>query len=136
VILIAISTIVELLQDGWGVSDNLLLDIIQLIGDSPTALLISGLIAGYPMCIARNIPVKQVMNSADESIKSIGMMLLIIGGGGVFKQVLIDGGVGDSVANIFTDSSISPLLLAWLIAAILRIALGSATVAALTTAGL
>src|SRR5699024_11730513 len=64
------------------------------------------------------------------------MMLLIIGGGGVFKQVLIDGGVGDSVASIFTDSSISPLLLAWLIAAILRIALGSATVAALTTAGL
>src|SRR5699024_12651180 len=64
------------------------------------------------------------------------MMLLIIGGGGVFKQVLIDGGVGDSVASIFTDSSISPLLLAWIIAAVLRIALGSATVAALTTAGL
>lgn len=136
VILMAISTIVELLQDVWGVSDNLLLDIIQLIGDPTTALLISVLIAVYTMGIARNIPVKQVMNSAEESIKSIGMMLLIIGGGGVFKQVLIDGGVGDSVANIFTDSSISPLLLAWLIAAILRIALGSATVAALTTAGL
>lgn len=136
VILMAISTIAELLQDVWGVSDNLFLDIIQLIGDPTTALLISVLIAVYTMGIARNIPVKQVMGSAEESIKSIGMMLLIIGGGGVFKQVLIDGGVGDSVASIFTDSSISPLLLAWLIAAILRIALGSATVAALTTAGL
>src|SRR5699024_3969504 len=136
VILMAISTIAELLQDVWGVSDNLFLDIIQLIGDPTTALLISVLIAVYTMGIARNIPVLQVMGSAEESIKSIGMMLLIIGGGGVFKQVLIDGGVGDSVASIFTDSSISPLLLAWLIAAILRIALGSATVAALTTAGL
>lgn len=136
VILMAISTIAELLQDVWGVSDNLFLDIIQLIGDPTTALLISVLIAVYTMGIARNIPMKQVMGSAEESIKSIGMMLLIIGGGGVFKQVLIDGGVGDSVASIFTDSSISPLLLAWLIAAILRIALGSATVAALTTAGL
>src|SRR5699024_4966520 len=64
------------------------------------------------------------------------MMLLMMGGGGVFKQLLFVCGVGDSVASIFTDSSISPLLLAWLIAAILRIALGSATVAALTTAGL
>src|SRR5699024_1090269 len=136
VILMAISTIAELLQDVWGVSDNLFLDIIQLIGDPTTALLISVLIAVYTMGIARNIPMKQVMGSAEESIKSIGMMLLIIGGGGVFKQVLIDGGVGDSVASIFTDSSISPLLLAWLIAAILRIALGSATVAALTTVGL
>src|SRR5699024_12884244 len=63
-------------------------------------------------------------------------MILIMCVGGVFKQVLIDEGFGDSVSSIFTDSSISPLLLAWLIAAILRIALGSATVAALTTAGL
>src|SRR5699024_5479383 len=97
--------IAELLQDVWGVSDNLFLDIIQLIGDPTTALLISVLIAVYTMGIARNIPMKQVMGSAEESIKSIGMMLLIIGGGGVFKQVLIDGGVGDSVASIFTDSS-------------------------------
>src|SRR5699024_6242538 len=93
VIVLAISTIDELLQDVWGVSDNLFLDIIQLIGDPTTALLISVLIAVYTMGIARNIPVKQVMGSAEESIKSIGMMLLIIGGGGVFKQVLIDGGV-------------------------------------------
>lgn len=64
------------------------------------------------------------------------MMLLIIGAGGSFKQVLIDGGVGDSIAVLFADTTMSPLILAWLIAAILRIALGSATVAALTTAGM
>jgi GntP family gluconate:H+ symporter len=64
------------------------------------------------------------------------MMLLIIGGGGAFKQVLIDGGVGDYVATMFKGTTLSPILLAWIIAAILRISLGSATVAALTTTGL
>ncbi|GIN71845.1 gluconate permease [Bacillus sp. J14TS2] len=136
VLLMAISTIVELIQDLAHVSDNVVFRIIQLIGQPTTALLISVLIAVYSMGIKRNIPMKQVMQSAEEAIKAIGMMLLIIGGGGVLKQVLIDGGVGDAVAVLFEDSRMSPLLLAWLIAAILRIALGSATVAALTTAGL
>ena len=64
------------------------------------------------------------------------MMLLILGAGGSLKQVLINGGVGDYVAVLFEGSAISPLILAWLIAAVIRIAQGSATVAALTTAGL
>lgn len=136
VILMAISTIVMLLQDVYNYEDNVATKTIQFIGEPTTALLISVLIAVYTMGIARNIPMKQVMHSAEESIKAIGMMLLIIGGGGVFKQVLINGGVGDAVADIFQDVNISPLLLAWIIAAVLRIALGSATVAALTTAGL
>lgn len=136
VILMAISTIAMLFQDLYDMKDTVVLTTIQFIGEPTTALLISVLIAVYTMGIARNIPMKQVMHSAEESIKAIGMMLLIIGGGGVFKQVLINGGVGDAVADIFTDVNISPLLLAWLIAAVLRIALGSATVAALTTAGL
>ena len=89
-----------------------------------------------PMGIARKIPMKDVMKSAENSIKAIGMMLLIIGAGGALKQVLLDGGVGDYVAHIFEGSTISPLILAWLIAAVLRVAQGSATVAALTTAGL
>ena len=76
------------------------------------------------------------MDSCSTAITHIGMMLLIIGGGGAFKQVLINGGVGDYVAELFKGTSLSPILLAWIIAAILRISLGSATVAALTTAGL
>ena len=64
------------------------------------------------------------------------MLLLVIGGGGAFKQVLIDGGVGDAIKTAFASSSISPLILGWLIAVILRVALGSATVSALTAAGL
>jgi gluconate:H+ symporter, GntP family len=99
-------------------------------------MLIALLFAVYSMGIARKIPMKDVMESCSQAILHIGMMLLIIGGGGAFKQVLINGGVGDYVAELFKGTAISPIILAWMIAAILRIALGSATVAALTTAGL
>lgn len=136
VILMAVATIITLLQKTLGFEDNTFLAAIRFIGDAGTAMLISLLVAIYTMGIARKIPIKTVMDSCSTAITHIGMMLLIIGGGGAFKQVLINGGVGDYVAEMFKDSSMSPILLAWIIAAILRIALGSATVAALTTAGL
>lgn len=136
VILMSIATIISLLQKTMGFEDNSFLAAIQFIGDAGTAMLLSLLVAIYTMGIARNIPIKTVMDSCTTAISHIGMMLLIIGGGGAFKQVLINGGVGDYVAELFNGTSLSPILLAWIIAAILRISLGSATVAALTTAGL
>ncbi|MDQ0226569.1 GntP family permease [Metabacillus niabensis] len=136
VILMSIATIINLLQKTMGFEDNSLLAAIRFIGDASTSMLISLLVAVYTMGLARKIPIKTVMESCTTAITHIGMMLLIIGGGGAFKQVLIDGGVGDYVAELFSTTNLSPILLAWLIAAILRISLGSATVAALTTAGL
>jgi gluconate:H+ symporter, GntP family len=136
VILMSIATIITLLQKTLGFEDNSFLAGIRFIGEAGTAMLISLLVAIYTMGLARKIPIKTVMDSCTTAISHIGMMLLIIGGGGAFKQVLIDGGVGDYVAELFKGSSLSPILLAWIIAAILRISLGSATVAALTTAGL
>ncbi|MEE6449085.1 GntP family permease [Gottfriedia acidiceleris] len=136
VILMAIATIINLLQKTIGFADNSFLVAIRFIGNAGTAMVISLLVAIYTMGLARKIPIKEVMNSCTTAITHIGMMLLIIGGGGAFKQVLIDGGVGDYVAELFKGTSISPILLAWIIAAILRISLGSATVAALTTSGL
>ncbi|MGR6763047.1 GntP family permease [Paenibacillus sp. T2-29] len=136
VILMSIATIITLLQKTMGFEDNSLLAAIRFIGDASTSMLISLLVAVYTMGIARKIPIKNVMASCTTAITHIGMMLLIIGGGGAFKQVLINGGVGDYVADLFNGTTLSPILLAWIIAAILRISLGSATVAALTTAGL
>ncbi len=136
VILMSLATIITLLQKTMGFEDNDLLAGIRFIGEAGTSMLISLLVAVYTMGIARKIPIKQVMESCTTAISHIGMMLLIIGGGGAFKQVLIDGGVGDYVAELFHGTTLSPILLAWIIAAILRISLGSATVAALTTAGL
>lgn len=132
VILMGLATIITLIMPG----KSLTKDIINFIGEPGTAMLISLIYAIYSMGIARNIPMKEVGNTLNTSIAQIAMMLLIIGGGGAFKQVLVDGGVGAYVATLFTATTMSPLLVAWIIAAILRLCLGSATVAALTTAGL
>ncbi|KNH33106.1 GntP family permease [Exiguobacterium acetylicum] len=136
VLLMSIATIFTLLQETLGWGENSVISAIEFIGNASTAMLISLLVAVYTMGIARKIPMQTVMESCTTAIAQIGMMLLIIGGGGAFKQVLIDGGVGKYVAHLFEGSALSPILLAWLIAAILRISLGSATVAALSTAGL
>ncbi|MCY7916783.1 gluconate permease GntP [Bacillus vallismortis] len=136
IIIMSVATIIDLLQETIGFADNGVLAFIRLIGNASTAMIISLLVAVYTMGIARNIPVKTVMDSCSAAISQIGMMLLIIGGGGAFKQVLINGGVGDYVADLFKGTALSPIVLAWLIAAILRISLGSATVAALSTTGL
>ena len=136
VIIMSISTVITLIQETMGLADNSLLAAVRLIGNASTSMVISLLVAIYTMGIARKIPIKQVMDSCSTAITQIGMMLLIIGGGGAFKQVLINGGVGDYVAELFKGTAMSPILLAWVIAAILRISLGSATVAALSTTGL
>lgn len=136
VLLMSVATIFTLLQETLGWGENSVISAIEFIGNASTAMLISLLVAVYTMGIARKIPMQSVMESCTTAIAQIGMMLLIIGGGGAFKQVLIDGGVGTFVAQLFEGSALSPILLAWLIAAILRISLGSATVAALSTAGL
>ncbi|MCY7784430.1 MULTISPECIES: gluconate permease GntP [unclassified Bacillus (in: firmicutes)] len=136
IIIMSVATIIDLLQETIGFADNGVLAFIRLIGNASTAMIISLLVAVYTMGIKRNIPIKTVMDSCSTAISQIGMMLLIIGGGGAFKQVLINGGVGDYVADLFKGTALSPIILAWLIAAILRISLGSATVAALSTTGL
>lgn len=136
VILMLIATGVKMLTGSTGSDTNVALKIIAFVGDPSVAMLISLVIAVYTMGINRNIPIKQITISCSSAAASIGMMLLIIGGGGAFKQVLINGGVGKYIAAIFAGTSMSPILLAWIVAAILRISLGSATVAAISTAGL
>lgn len=136
VLLMFTSAVVTILQGAWEVPDNWFFDAVGLVGEPTTVMLLSVLLAIYTMGIARKIPMTQVMQSAETSVKSVGMLLLILGISGSLKQILVDGGVGDYVAALFEGSSISPIVLAWLIAALLRVAQGSATVAALTTAGL
>lgn len=136
VLLMGISTFVILIQGPEAAENNVFFSVIETLGQPSMVMILSVLLAIYTMGIARSIPMTDLMKSAETSVKAIGMLLLILGASGSLKEVLMDGGVGDYVAMIFQDSSISPLLLAWLIAAIIRIAQGSATVAALTTAGL
>lgn len=108
----------------------------EFLGDPVMATLIAVLIAIFTFGLNRGRTMDQVMATVTDSIKIIAMMLLIIGGGGAFKQVLVDSGIEQYIAGIMHDSTLSPILLSWSIAAVLRIALGSATVAAITAGGI
>ncbi|MBO1198512.1 gluconate permease [Staphylococcus simiae] len=135
VILMLISTITQLVT-GHEQPTNMIESIIYMVGTAGTAMLIAVIFAIYSMGILRQRKMDDIMESVTNAIYPIGMMLLIIGGGGTFKQVLIDGGVGDTIAKMFEGTHMSPILLAWIVAAVLRIALGSATVAAISTTGI
>ena len=136
ILLMFAAAFLDIFQKKLGFADNLLVVIIRFVGNAPVALLISLLLALYTMGISRKKPMKDLTASAGASINAVGLLILITGGGGAFKQVIIDGGVGNYINHLFTGVSISPILLAWVIAVIFRICLGSGTVAALSTAGL
>jgi len=108
----------------------------EFFGDPVMATLIAVLIAIFTFGLNRGRKMDEIMATVTDSIKIIAMMLLIIGGGGAFKQVLVDSGIEQYIAGIMHGSNLSPILLAWSIAAVLRIALGSATVAAITAGGI
>ena len=99
-------------------------------------MLISVLVAIFTLGLVRGKKMDELMSSIASSISSITMVLLIIAGAGALKQILVDSGVSDFIADLLKDSSISPLILAWLIATIIRVCVGSATVAGLTAAGI
>ncbi|MFD1485493.1 gluconate:H+ symporter [Lacticaseibacillus baoqingensis] len=138
VLLMALTTIYMMMRHGGTMpkQPSGLDNAVAFVGAPSIAMVISLLFALWSMGYQRHIPTKAIMTSLEEAVRSIAMLLLVIGGGGAFKQVLIDGGVGDSVKELFLGAHVSPLLLGWLIAVVLRLALGSATVAALTAAGL
>lgn len=109
---------------------------ILFMGNPAIAMLISVLVAIYTLGIGRGKKMKEVMDSVGSAITGITMVLLIIAGSGALKQVLVDSGVSEYIGALLQESSISPLILAWLIATVIRVCVGSATVAGLTAAGI
>tara|TARA_R110001592_G_scaffold2215_13_gene13489 strand:+ start:988 stop:2346 length:1359 start_codon:yes stop_codon:yes gene_type:complete len=132
VILIAIAALAEFaLPDTFFLKKTLI-----FIGNPAIAMLISVLVAIYTLGLGRGKKMKEVMDSVGSAITGITMVLLIIAGSGALKQVLIDSGVSEYIGAMLQDSTISPLILAWLIATVIRVCVGSATVAGLTAAGI
>ncbi|MCZ4221781.1 gluconate:H+ symporter [Pedobacter rhodius] len=106
--------------------------IFVFLSDPTAALLVAVVIT----ILVQETGIAKTMESCVEGVKSIAMIILIIAAGGAFKQILVDSGVGETVKLLTADLNLSPLFLAWLITASLRITLGSATVAALTASGI
>ncbi|MEI2680815.1 gluconate:H+ symporter [Erwinia aphidicola] len=132
VILMAVAAVFELTTP----KENVLRQFFEFVGNPAVALFISVVIAVFTLGLRNGRKMEEVMEMCGSSIAAIAMIVFIIAGGGAFKQVLVDSGVGVYIANMMKGSSLSPLLMCWTVAAMLRIALGSATVAAITTAGI
>ena len=113
-----------------------LLNIFKFIGEPGIAMLFALLVAIFVLGVGRGIKMKPLMERSGSSLNALTTILLLIAAGGAFKQILIDSGTGNAVIDLFKNSTISPLILGWLIATLIRIALGSATVAGLTAAGI
>ncbi|AYW45691.1 gluconate:H+ symporter [Tetragenococcus koreensis] len=109
---------------------------VQFIGEPDVAMLLSLIFAMYTMGYKQKRSMKEISTTIEEAITQIAMMLFIIGGGGALKQVLVEGGISEYISSLFTNINLSPILAAWLVTAILRVSLGSSTVAAMTGAGL
>lgn len=110
--------------------------IVRLIADPVLALLFGVFLACYFLLWRRGVSVKQSMDDLQHSVMSIAMIMLVIAAGGSFKQVLIDSGVANEVADLASGLTLSPLVLAWMVAAVVRVSVGSATIAGLTAAGI
>lgn len=108
----------------------------DFIGNPIVALLAALLVGIWTFGFARGLDAKQVAHRLDASLTPVAAILLIIGAGGGFKQMLIATGVGRTVGELAVHAHLSPILLAWLVAALIRIATGSATVATITGAGI
>lgn len=104
-----------------------------IISNPVTALLISLLIAIVKLMISKKLRITSIVPLLSESIKTIAVVLLINGAAGGLKQVLVDSKVTDEIVRLTNGLHLSPIIISFFVAAILRISLGSATIAAITT---
>ncbi|WP_392674355.1 gluconate:H+ symporter [Streptomyces sp. LN785] len=131
VVLIAGAAVTDLVTS----ADTPLLHLVAFIGSAPIALLLTLLLAVWAFGPRIGRGLADVSASCSSAAQAMAMILLVIGAGGAFKNVLVEGGISDYIKDTTDSWPISPILLAWLIAVILRVALGSATVAVVTAAG-
>ena len=109
---------------------------LQFIGHPFTAIMVSCLAAFYLLAKPRGFSKDEVMELCSHALAPAGIIILVTGAGGVFKQVLIDSGVGQALGNMLAGSGLPVVVLAFILAAAVRVIQGSATVAMLTAVGL
>jgi Gnt-I system high-affinity gluconate transporter len=132
VILLIVTTVIPFFVVTTGTAHNVLI----FFSDPVIVMLASLLVITYTLGIANGAKLKAIMNYYGEAVKDVALILLIVAGAGALKQVFIDSGVSTEIGNLLQGLAINPLILGWLIAAIIRVCLGSATVAGLTAASI
>lgn len=122
--------------DIWIPKDSWVYSVLTFIGDPVVALLIAVLLSMMTFGTAVGFSLGILGSKLTESLKPIVSVLLIVGAGGGFKQVLVDGGTGNAIAKLAIAANLSVLVMGWLVAVLIRLATGSATVATVTAAGI
>lgn len=110
--------------------------LVKLIADPAMVMLVAIIVATYVLGIRMGKKIEDVMNVYGEAVKDVAMILLIIAGAGTLKEILLVSGVSKEIASYLGGLPIHPLVLGWMMAAIIRVCLGSATIAGLTAAGM
>lgn len=124
-------TIIEMYAN----KDASFMPIVNFIGNPLTALFIAAILAYYALGIRRGYTLVELAKSTDNAMGPMATIILVIGAAGAFNGVILDSGIGEVLKEVLTTISISPLIMAWVIAIIMRFSIGSATVAMMTSAG-
>lgn len=133
IVLILMNTVSSAL---WKNQESLLLDTIQFLGHPIIALIISTLLALYLLGTRLGFSKDQLQKISLKALGPAGIIILITGAGGVFKQMLIESGAGAMLAEQFAALNVTPIIMAFSVALIIRCVQGSATVAMITAAGI
>ncbi|OYT83805.1 MAG: permease DsdX [Pseudomonas sp. PGPPP4] len=136
VLLPVILMLLKAFADIFFAADNHFRIWMDFIGHPITALLAALLLSFYSFGTACGFSREKIVKLLDQSLAPVAAIVLIVGAGGGFKQMLVASGVGDVIGNLAVQTQISPILLTWLVAAVIRVATGSATVATITGAGI
>lgn len=111
-------------------------EILKFMGDPVVALLIATVYSFFSLGFFRGLSRETVLKFSNDCLAPTASILLVIGAGGAFNRVLLDSGIGEYIAELAQESNVSPILLGWGIAAMIRVATGSATVSMMTAAGI
>jgi GntP family gluconate:H+ symporter len=135
VLLPVVLMMAKALVDIFASKGDTLYTVLDFIGTPLIALLIAVVVAMFTFGRGSGMDTRGIAGSLEKSLPPIAGIVLIVAAGGGFKQTLIDTGIGKVIADAVKGSSISVLLLAWLVAVLIRVATGSATVATVTASG-
>jgi Gnt-I system high-affinity gluconate transporter len=131
ILLIGISTIAT----PYMVDGSFMKNFFLFIGDATVSLLIAVLFASFSLGILKGKNQSDITNHFAEAMKDVASLFLIFGGAGALKQILTDGGVSQTIADMMQSTDMNPYVLGWGVAAIIRVCVGSSTVSGITTAG-
>ena len=116
--------------------DQIVRQVLDVLGTPIIALLIAVVVAMFTLGRGSGMDRETISKTTGAALPAIAGILLIVAAGGGFKQVLVDSGIGTLLADWAKEANISVLLLAWVLAALIRLATGSATIATITASSL